>query len=67
MSPRGAELPAPPQGASTPSEASAAALSTRGAVAFLTPALLLIGVFLIFPALWTLYLGITDYLSLIHI
>ena len=25
------------------------------------PRLLLIGVFLVFPALWTLYLGITDY------
>jgi multiple sugar transport system permease protein len=25
------------------------------------PALLLIGVFLIFPALWTLYIGVTDY------
>jgi multiple sugar transport system permease protein len=60
MSRRGAELPSPPV-ASTPPEASAAALSTRGAVAFVSPALVLIGVFLVFPALWTLYLGITDY------
>jgi multiple sugar transport system permease protein len=61
MSSRAAERPSPPRGASTPPEASAAALQTRGAVAFLTPALLLIAVFLVFPALWTLYLGITDY------
>src|SRR4051812_20575924 len=25
------------------------------------PALVLIGVFLVFPALWTIYLGLTDY------
>ncbi|HEV7896535.1 MAG TPA: sugar ABC transporter permease [Planosporangium sp.] len=31
------------------------------AVGFITPALLLIGVFLVFPALWTLYIGVTDY------
>ncbi|GLZ31743.1 amino acid ABC transporter permease [Lentzea sp. NBRC 105346] len=31
------------------------------AVAFVAPALVLIGVFLVFPALWTLYIGITDY------
>src|SRR3954462_9964996 len=30
-------------------------------LAFLLPALLLITVFLILPALWTLYLGLTDY------
>src|SRR5450759_1330814 len=61
MSPPGAELPSPPRGALTPPEASAAVLQTRGAAAFVAPALLLIGVFLFFPALWTLYLGITDY------
>ncbi len=31
------------------------------ATAFVVPALLLVGAFLIFPALWTLYLGLTDY------
>ena len=31
------------------------------AVAFVTPALVLIGVFLVFPALWTLYIGTTDF------
>ena len=31
------------------------------AVAFVAPALVLIGLFLVFPALWTLYIGITDY------
>ena len=39
----------------------AAALGKRGAAAFVTPAFLLVGVFLIFPALWTLYLGVTNY------
>ena len=31
------------------------------AVGFVAPALVLIGVFLVFPALWTLYLGLTDF------
>jgi multiple sugar transport system permease protein len=31
------------------------------AIGFLTPALALIGVFLVFPALWTLYIGVTNY------
>jgi multiple sugar transport system permease protein len=35
-------------------------LSRAGAIGFVAPALGLIGVFLIFPALWTLYLGLTD-------
>jgi len=30
-------------------------------VAFITPAFLLVGAFLVFPALWTIYLGVTDY------
>jgi multiple sugar transport system permease protein len=38
-----------------------AGLGTSRAVAFVAPALLLIGVFLVFPALWTLYIGITNY------
>jgi multiple sugar transport system permease protein len=31
------------------------------AMGFLTPALALVGVFLVFPALWTLYIGVTDF------
>ncbi|MET1073031.1 MAG: sugar ABC transporter permease [Umezawaea sp.] len=38
-----------------------AGLGIARAVGFVAPALLLIGVFLVFPALWTLYIGITDY------
>ncbi|OLF16090.1 carbohydrate ABC transporter permease [Actinophytocola xanthii] len=38
-----------------------AGLGVGRAVAFVSPALLLIGVFLVFPALWTIYIGITDY------
>ena len=38
-----------------------AGLGARRAIGFLAPALLLIGLFLVFPALWTLYIGITDY------
>lgn len=38
-----------------------ALLGTRSAALFLTPSGVLIGVFLIFPALWTIYLGLTNY------
>jgi len=38
-----------------------AGLGKTGAGTFLVPALALIGLFLIFPALWTIYLGMTDY------
>jgi multiple sugar transport system permease protein len=31
------------------------------AAAFVTPAFVLVGIFLIFPALWTIYLGLTNY------
>jgi multiple sugar transport system permease protein len=31
------------------------------ALGFVAPALILIGVFLVFPALWTLYIGLTNY------
>ncbi len=31
------------------------------AIGFIAPAMLLIGVFLLFPALWTLYIGATDF------
>jgi multiple sugar transport system permease protein len=40
---------------------SPAGLGRLRAFAFTTPALLLITVFLVVPALWTLYLGLTDY------
>ncbi|PZG54272.1 ABC transporter permease [Spongiactinospora gelatinilytica] len=39
----------------------AAGLGRGRAMAFILPALVLIGVFLVFPALWTVYLGLTDY------
>lgn len=39
----------------------AAGLGRTRAVAFITPAVLLIGAFLVFPAAWTIYLGVTDY------
>jgi multiple sugar transport system permease protein len=42
-------------------EPDAAGLGRRRAVAFVTPGFLLIAVFLVVPALWTLYLGATDY------
>ncbi|PRY44505.1 carbohydrate ABC transporter membrane protein 1 (CUT1 family) [Umezawaea tangerina] len=38
-----------------------AGLGVARAVGFVAPALLLVGVFLVFPALWTLYIGVTDY------
>ncbi|MFE9749457.1 carbohydrate ABC transporter permease [Saccharothrix saharensis] len=38
-----------------------AGIGTARAIGFVAPALLLIGLFLVFPALWTLYIGITDY------
>ncbi|WP_433461826.1 carbohydrate ABC transporter permease [Spirillospora sp. CA-128828] len=39
----------------------AAGLGRGRAAVFVAPALVLIAVFLVFPALWTLYLGATDY------
>ena len=38
-----------------------AGLGKRRAAAFLAPALVLISVFLVFPAVWTLYLGLTNF------
>ena len=38
-----------------------AGLGTLRALLFVTPALLIIGLFLLFPAIWTIYLGMTDY------
>ncbi|MEU5884405.1 sugar ABC transporter permease [Spirillospora sp. NPDC047279] len=39
----------------------AAGLGTRRAAGFVAPAIVLVAVFLVFPAFWTLYLGVTDY------
>jgi len=39
----------------------AAGLGRARAVAFVTPAFLLIAAFLVFPAVWTIWLGITDF------
>jgi multiple sugar transport system permease protein len=36
-------------------------LGRARAIGFVAPAFMLIGVFLIFPALWTIYIGITNY------
>ncbi|TCO56646.1 carbohydrate ABC transporter permease [Actinocrispum wychmicini] len=38
-----------------------AGLGRARAVGFVTPALILIGVFLVFPALWSIYIGLTNY------
>ncbi|WP_369201742.1 carbohydrate ABC transporter permease [Streptomyces sp. PU-14G] len=42
-------------------ERDAAGLGRRRAAAFVAPALVLIALFLVLPAVWTLYLGATDY------
>jgi len=39
----------------------AAGLGRRRAVLFVTPAMVVVAVFLVFPAVWTIYLGLTDY------
>lgn len=39
----------------------AAGLGRRRAALFVAPALLLVAAFLLFPAFWTIYLGLTDY------
>jgi multiple sugar transport system permease protein len=38
-----------------------AGLGRVRALGFVAPALILIGVFLVFPALWSIYIGLTDY------
>ncbi|WP_327580991.1 sugar ABC transporter permease [Nonomuraea sp. NBC_00507] len=43
------------------SAADAAGLGKGRAITFVLPAVVLIAVFLVFPALWTIYLGLTDY------
>ena len=56
---------APPAVETTPRRVSGnrdtAGLGVARAVGFVSPALLLIGLFLVFPALWTIYIGLTDY------
>ncbi|MEO3810153.1 sugar ABC transporter permease [Sphaerisporangium sp. B11E5] len=47
--------------ATAPYDTDAAGLGRGRAAGFVLPALVLIGVFLIFPALWTVYLGLTDF------
>ena len=44
-----------------PARRDVAGLGVGRALLFVAPALVLIGFFLIFPALWTLYIGTTDY------
>ncbi|KAA2258690.1 sugar ABC transporter permease [Solihabitans fulvus] len=58
------EVPAPQRNRRAGSRAAAtdaAGLGRARAVGFVAPALVLIGVFLVFPALWTIYIGVTDY------
>ncbi|MGI8627007.1 MAG: carbohydrate ABC transporter permease, partial [Geodermatophilaceae bacterium] len=42
-------------------EADVVGLGKWRASAFVAPALVLVAIFLVFPALWTLYIGITNY------
>jgi multiple sugar transport system permease protein len=56
-----AVAPEPERPAARAGPTDVAGLGRRRATAFVAPALALIAVFLIFPAVWTLYLGITDY------
>ncbi|GAA1589030.1 sugar ABC transporter permease [Actinomadura kijaniata] len=51
----------PAAGPAARSAEDAAGLGRARAAAFVAPALVLVAVFLVFPALWTLYLGTTDY------
>ena len=47
--------------ATTQGASDAAGLGRTRAVAFVTPAFLLIAAFLVFPAVWTIWLGMTDF------
>jgi multiple sugar transport system permease protein len=55
------EAPAPGRAARAGRRLDTAGLGVPRAIGFVLPALALIGIFLIFPALWTLYIGITNY------
>ncbi|WP_243725990.1 carbohydrate ABC transporter permease [Actinomadura rubrisoli] len=61
MSPVPAVGPAGTGGPAAVAGDDAAGLGRGRAAAFIAPALVLVAVFLVFPALWTLYLGTTDY------
>lgn len=54
-------LPTEPASAAPVADTDAAGLGRVRASAFVTPALALIAVFLVFPALWTIYLGLTNF------
>lgn len=56
-----APAPAVPRRDRSADDGDVAGLGRRRATAFVAPAMLLIAVFLVFPALWTLYLGLTNY------
>jgi multiple sugar transport system permease protein len=56
-----AVAPAPEPAAARRAAGDVAGLGRGRAVAFVAPALALIAAFLVFPAVWTLYLGLTDY------
>lgn len=49
------------KGSRTSEDGDSAGLGKGRAAAFVAPAMLLIAIFLVFPALWTLYLGLTNY------
>jgi len=60
----GTAVPPPPRPelpATRAAPTDVAGLGRGRATAFVAPAMALVAVFLVFPALWTLYLGITDY------
>lgn len=52
--------PAEPR-AAAPAATDAAGLGRARATAFVVPALALVAVFLVYPAVWTIYLGLTNY------
>lgn len=61
---RGVSGGSSPQGRFSPARAPAtdvAGLGVGRAFGFVAPALLLIGAFLVFPAFWTIYIGVTNY------
>jgi multiple sugar transport system permease protein len=53
--------PVPPGSAVEEAAPDVSGLGRARAVSFLTPAMALVAVFLVFPAIWTLYIGITNY------
>jgi multiple sugar transport system permease protein len=59
--PESAAAAGPGPSRAVPDDGDVAGLGKAGAAAFLAPGLLLISVFLVFPALWSLYLGMTNY------